>query len=101
MISVKIGPNERGMDQVDESWVNQEIHRYRRRGESVCVRVRIDTQSMSISLVTPGCGGGGGGGALNPAERHAVDLWRKHRLGTMEFTGGNLVAFLHELRRML
>ncbi|MGI8854771.1 MAG: hypothetical protein ACR2JW_03385 [Thermomicrobiales bacterium] len=101
MISVKIGTVERRLDAVDASWVNQQINRQRAEGGAVCVRVRIEAARILMSLATVGCASGGVGRPPREAERHVLDLWRRHRLDADGFTGGNLVSFLHDLERTL
>lgn len=97
MVFVKIGGVERRVEEIDESWINQQIHRRRAAGEVVCVMVRIDTATAKVTLATSACGGAGGGRPPNPEERRIIDLWRKHRLDANHFTGGNLIAFLRQL----
>ncbi len=101
MVDVKIGESELGWDQVDESWVTQQINRRRAAGEVVCVRVRIAAPPLQMALATPTCASSGGGRAPNADERRIFDLWAQHRLDTIEFTGGNLLAFLRQLKRRL
>lgn len=103
MISIRIGQEERSLDAVDEQWVNQQIIRRRHDGQSDCVTVRIHQQGeLDLALTTPSCGGGGGGGRPpNAKESEVIDLWQKRRLNEPNFTGGDLVAFLRQLKRLL
>lgn len=101
-VFVKIGEFERRLEDAEESWINQEINRRRTHGEPVCVRVRIEAPSAKVGLTTPYCAGGIGGGRLpNADERRILDLWEQHRLNTAQFVGGNLIAFLRQLQRVL
>ncbi len=101
MVSVKIGGTELGLAQADEGWINQQINRRRADGEVVCVRVRIDVPPLNMALATPTCASDGGGRPPNPDESRILDLWAKHRMNTADFTGGNLVAFLRQLERLI
>lgn len=102
MITVKIANEERQIDSVDPQWVNQQINQRRANGEHVCVRVSVHGPGIAIHLATPTCGGGGGGGRpLTPVERAIVDLWVRLGLNDPAFAGGNVVAFLKQLRSML
>lgn len=102
MIKVKIGESERDLSDATPQWINEQINRRRNDGVSVCVRVFINTDSLNIKLSTPTCGsgGGGGGGGRPPTrqEREVFALWDKLHLNTADFSGGNLVAFLKQLR---
>ncbi|MHC4594650.1 MAG: hypothetical protein ACYS19_06860 [Planctomycetota bacterium] len=100
MVKIKIGVIEKDLEDSDESWINQEIHRLRKGGQPVCVRVRIQTDSLDFSLATP-AGGGGRGRQPKPNEQKIFDLWKKRGLTEPDFTGGNLVAFLKQLRNLL
>lgn len=100
MIKIQIGTSERDLNDANESWINQQINRRRKDGQSVCVRLRIRTNSLDFTLATSSCGGGGGR-RPKPSEQKIFDLWKKHGLTEADFTGGNLIAFLKQLRKFL
>lgn len=98
MIKVRIGESERELSDATPQWINEQIDRRRKDGVSVCVRVLINTGSMNLALSTPTCGGGGGGGRPpNPEEQQFLSLWEKLHLNTLDFSSGNLVAFLKQV----
>jgi hypothetical protein len=101
MISVRIGDNERDLAEADEQWVNQQIKRRRADGQTVCVSVTIREKGLNLVLFTPTCGERGGGRLPNPQEKEIFDLWESRGLNDENFTGGNLVAFLKQLRHLL
>ena len=96
MITVKIGTDERDMTEgIDEQWINQQIARRREDGEQVCVRITIHEGEVNVNLATPTCTGGSVGGRRpNGAELEIIELWNRRGLNEVQFTGGNLVAFL-------
>ena len=99
---VQIGGETRSVTEADESWITQQVNRRRREGQSVCLMVSIHTSGIDVNLATPACSGGGGGGRMpNTKEREVIDLWAKLGLNSADFSGGNLVAFLKQLRRHL
>jgi len=101
-VTVRIGEETRDLDAASESWINDQINRRRRDGQNVCVQVNVQAGGMQLLLSTPGCGGGGGGGRqATPRELDVLDLWSKLHLNQTGFTGGNLVAFLRQLGRMV
>jgi hypothetical protein len=101
MVTVTVGQAEMQMDNIDESWINQQLSRRQADGRSVCVQVRIHTGDVNVALATPQCAGGGGGGRqATQREQPILDEWAKHRLNTMDYSGGQLLAFLRALRRM-
>lgn len=100
MVKIKIGPIEKDLQDAHESWINQEINQLRKAGQPVCVRVRIQTDSLNFTLATPGCGGGGGR-RPEPSEQKIFDLWKKHGLNEGNFPGGQLVAFIKQLQKLL
>lgn len=102
MIKIKINEDERLFDEIDEQWIPQQINRRRANGEVVCVRVTIQQGNLCLVLATPTCqGSGGGGGQFNQQERSVIDLWMKLGLSSYEFSGGNLNAFLKQLRKLM
>lgn len=99
---IKICLTEQQLQSLDEGWLNQQVNRRRRDGESVCVRVEIDEPPLSITLATAECVSGGGfSRALTREEQAVLDLWRKHHLSELEFHPGDLIAFLKQLRRIV
>jgi hypothetical protein len=102
MITIKIGPVEATIEQADDAWINQQINRRRADGAVVCVQVSIQEPDVHMALSTPTCATNGGGGrAPNQRERRIFDLWSERGLDERDFTGGALVAFLHQLRRLV
>lgn len=102
MISVRIGNTERKIEDAGETWVNQEINRRQSDGQSVCVRITIKEGDLDMALSTPNCpmGGGGRGRMPNGHEQAVFDLWDKLGLNSGRFSGGQVVAFLKQLRRL-
>jgi hypothetical protein len=42
MIRIQINSNERKIQDADPDWINEQINRWRRDGQSVCVRIQMD-----------------------------------------------------------
>lgn len=102
MIRIRIGDQERDYDSADENWINQQINRRRADGLQVCVRVTIHVGDMDMILSTPTCGTSAGDGRrARPSEREVFDLWNRRGLDSADFSGGNLVAFMKQLRRLV
>lgn len=102
MSTVKIGSDERPIQDADPQWINQQINRRRDDGVDVCVVVRVTEPGVNLTLATPSCGGGGGGGRqANDKESAVLNLWRERGLNQSDFNGGSLVAFLAQLERVL
>lgn len=102
MITIKIGSDEVTLEQADEGWINQQINRRRRESVAVCVQVNIQEPDVRMTLSTPTCSvNGGGGRAPNQRERRIFDLWNERGLNQQDFMSGAVIAFLHQLRRLL
>ena len=104
MVTLTIGSSQRNLgsrSDVDESWINRQVNGRRADGEQVCVRVRIETSGLDLTLASAGCGGGRGSGSLSADEQRLVDLWVERGLSKADFAGGNVVAFLHQLFRLI
>lgn len=97
MIKVRIGDVEKNLQDVRESWINEQLNRRRRDHESICVQVTINKPPLNMVLSTPACSGPGGSRAPNDRERGIFELWEKHKLNDLNFTGGNLIAFLRQI----
>lgn len=105
MIAVKIGASARdfaNVNDVEESWINRQVSGLRGDHHPVCVRVTVKEGPLNLTLVTADCAGSGGGGRQpNTEEAEAFALWEKFGLNKSEFSGGNLVAFFKQLRRLV
>lgn len=99
MIKIRISDEERQLETADAQWINQQINRRRADGQLVCVRVIIHVDGLDMALSTPNCGTGGSGGRPPTVQEKSVfDLWDKRGLNDADFNGGNLIAFLNQLR---
>lgn len=102
MISVKVGNDEKSLDDASPGWITQQIERRRRDGIDVCVVVSIRTADLNMHLSTPECAGSAGGGRLPTArERAVLELWQKHGLNEAGFAPGHVVAFIAQLKQVL
>lgn len=102
-VTIRIGTETRDLSSASESWMTEQINRRRADGVDICVQVTIHAGGIDIVLSTPGCGGGGGGGGRPPNsnEREVFELWSQRGLNASAFTGGNLVAFIKQLKKLL
>ena len=101
MIKIEIGDAEKDLASADEHWINQQISRRREDGQAVCVKVTIHKGDLNLVVSTPTCGGAGGGNPLSPKETEVFGLWKQRGLDKADFTVGDLVAFLKQIRRFL
>lgn len=102
MVRIKIGLDERTLDEVSESWIAQQITKRKQSGDkSVCVEVMIREDDLNLRLATPGCPKAGGVRQANRHEREIINLWKKRGLNDSSFSPGNVIAFLRQLRRLL
>lgn len=102
MIAVRIGEEERSLQEATEQWINHQIQRRRADNQAICVRVSIRQGGLDMALATPSCNGAGGGRRTpNANEMEVFRLWKERGLDEPEFSGGNLVAFLAQLKRSL
>lgn len=102
MITIRIGNDERRCEDVSAQWITQQINRRRDDNVPACVTVVIHQPPLNMTLRTPGCAatglGGGGGRAPNDQERKIFDLWARLGLNDLNFSGGNVVAFIKQFR---
>lgn len=101
MITVKIGALERSLENADPSWINQQVNGLKHDGHTICVLIKINEGPVQMTLATQDCAvGGGRGRPPNALEQRILDLWRKHHLDQTDITGGFVVSFLNELKRV-
>ena len=102
MIEIRIDNRLVNLEDVDESWITQQINRRKDDGFLPCVKISINHNEYNMILSTPNCSNAGGGGR-KPTENELriFELWAKFNLNTTDFSGGNLNAFLKQLRRIL
>lgn len=104
MITVRIAGQERQWnrpDDTEDSWITEQISRRRAAGEQVCATVGIATSYINVGLSTPGCATGGGGRRPNRDESRVFALWEQVGLNDANFAPSKLMAFLHQLTRLL
>jgi hypothetical protein len=101
VITVRIGEEERSLDDADQQWINQQINRRKDAGQAVCVRVTIRAADVDVILSTPTCAKGVGGRQPRPKESKLFELWNKRGLDEITFTGGGLIAFLAQAKDLL
>ncbi len=101
MIIVSIGEEQRSLQEATPAWINEQIQRRRADGQLICAKVLIQQGGLNMSLATPCCASPQGGGRPpNPNEKELFALWGDRGLNAPHFTGGNLVAFLEQLRHL-
>jgi hypothetical protein len=102
MVTIRIGSETRPVEEADETWINQQVGNRQQEGLPVCVEVRIRTGTLDVILSTPACGSGRGGSrAPRPDEAAIIEAWRRLHLASDEFSRGNVVAFIKQLRELL
>lgn len=105
MITIRIEESERNFadtHHIDESWINQQISGRREAGQSVCIRVSIKDAHVDVALSTPTCAGGGGGSRPPTSQEQQIfELWAHSGLKKADYQGGNLVAFLKQLHKII
>ena len=101
MFTVHIGSAEAPIAEASEGWINQQINRRRADHAPVCVQVAIATTELRMRLSTPQCAGGPNGRGPTPQELRVFRLWEECGLNRADFTGGNVVAFLHRVEKYL
>jgi hypothetical protein len=99
-VSITIGDENRAYPSASKDWINKAFARARKQGVLPVVTVQISQPGLVLGLATPGSGRGGGG-SLTPAQNRIVEAWMRHRMTSTNYTGGNLIAFLNDLERLI
>lgn len=98
-IRVVIGSSERDINDIEPNWINEQINKRQNDGVPVCVRVIIEEGDINLSLATSVCPNTAGNSRrLTRPENEVVDLWNKLHLSETNYSSGNLVAFIKQLK---
>lgn len=99
MIRVIIGDSEREFSNVSERWINEQINRRKKARLTICTRVILHEDQLNLSLTTGGCPQTATRGrAPSKYEKEIFDLWEKKGLNGTDYTGGNLISFLKQIK---
>ncbi len=101
MVTIRIGEAQRDFTNLEESWVNKEVNGRKNDGQKVCEQVIINEGSLSLHLISKDyTQGRGGSGSLSNDQERIWNLWKQNNLHG-DFSGGNLIAFLKQLKKYL
>lgn len=100
MSTVKIGLQERSLNEADPHWVEQQINGLRRDGAAVTVVVRIQVGDGDLCFVAPPSGGGVPR-RYSTVQSAIIALWSKCGMNSASFSPGDLISFLKQLQRYL
>ena len=99
MIKVKIGTEEKVLEDVTAGWLKEKINRRRLNGDLVCAQISIVEPPLNMILSTNGCPSSDSRSrAPKPAEQRIFDLWARLKLNMPEFDIGQLIAFLRQVQ---
>jgi len=105
LIKIEIGESKREFESaydVDESWINQQIVRRKKDRISICVKVYIKNEKLNVLLRTPACEKiRGGKKASTSLVEKIFELWNERGLNKDDFTGGNLISFFKQLKKII
>lgn len=102
-IRIRIGQDERELNQADEHWITSRIRQEEADQGSVCIRIFIKAGDVDIILSSGGCpkSACGVGRRATAKEQEFFDLWNKLELNANDVTGGKVNAFLKQARRIV
>lgn len=100
MSTIRIGENERQLDDADAHWMQQQVSGRRRDGINPCVRVHIRVPGADIALQSLNCPSQSGAPRqATPLESRLLQLWDKHQMNDANWSVGNLIAAVQQLKR--
>lgn len=102
-VKIRIGNQELDLAQADKHWIISQIRDQQSDNGSVCVQIIIEKGDVNLRLCSGGCPvvKGIGGRPPNQYELRIFDLWDKHGGKHGHLGGGEIVAFLDQLQRIL
>lgn len=101
MISISINGEQRRYSEGIEPWINEQINRRHNSGALVCVEVNVNFTALNMVLRTQGCVTNAAPGTRRPTptEQRIFNLWDTLGLNEPTYSGGQVIAFLKQLRR--
>ena len=104
-ITIEIGSTSRewhSLDEVDESWIAQQITERERAGQPFCVKIGISDSTVNVGMQVGQCQGGFPSGSRpNEDEERIIQLWRDRVKSNGHIDPGQIIAFFKQLRRYL
>lgn len=101
MNTVKIGSQERSLNDADPHWVEQQINGLRRDREVVVIVVRIRVGGDDLCFVAPPPPGSGPRRQYSTTENAIIALWGKCGMNKASVSAGDLISFLKQLPHYL
>lgn len=102
MLAIQIGNQTKNYNDANAGWINEQVDRILRSGQSLCVKITINYGSANVVLATPGCGGSmPGGRPPNGLESKIIELWNNSVLKHTALNGGLFVSFLRHVKQLL
>lgn len=103
MATVHVGPKEIGpfdLRSIPSSEINRAISNRVADGKDPCIKVLFDEGPLSgWGVQTQNCGGGGGGGGTPSGRKQKIlDVWGERVTSQPEVRGGQVTAFLKQIR---
>lgn len=100
MSTIRIGDEERQLSDADAQWIQQQVAGRRRDGVDPCVRVHIRVSGADVAMQTKNCPSQPGAHReATTLESRLLKLWDKHHLNDANYSVGNLIAALQQIRR--
>jgi len=101
-VRIKIGAQEHDLAQADKHWITSQIRDQQSDNGSVCVQIIIEKGDVNLRLRSAGCPSPVGGGRQpNSNELQILDLWEQHGGKAGHLGGGEIVAFINQLQRII
>ncbi|QOX78272.1 hypothetical protein FY034_04765 [Trichlorobacter lovleyi] len=102
-VKIRIGNQEHDLLQADKHWIISQIREQQNDSGSVCVQIAIKKGNINMRLCSGACPSTGSGGdrQATQQELRIFELWEKHGGKQKHLGGGEIVAFLEQLQRIL
>ena len=99
MIRIEINESRQNLEDINPSWINEQVRKRQDDGVPVCLRIYIKQGNIDLVLSCGECGGqvGGAGRAPNPDEQRIFALWEKFGCEEKPINAGKITAFLSQV----
>ena len=98
MISIKIGSEERQLEEMTLQWLHESIDSRRKMGADASVLITIDSDDVDLVLRAPARPGRGSAREFSKAEDFIIDRWNHLELSNQGYSVESLYNFLRLMR---
>ena len=102
MVTICIDNRKVNLEDVDQRWITNQITGRRSEGSDPCIQITVKLNDINLFLSTSNCLKKAiSDRKPNDKEQRIIDWWKQFKLNENDYTCGNLVAFIQQLKKFI